>query len=74
MIVGQAEIVPPPGHGLRMALLAIALLIAAFIVKSLPIRAVRWVVIVVVLYTALTLLEAWRRELLSIHSRSTGAS
>lgn len=42
-----------------------ALLIAAYIVKSLPIHAVRWIVIAVVLYTALTLLDAGRRELSS---------
>ncbi|HVE79649.1 MAG TPA: sulfite exporter TauE/SafE family protein [Gemmatimonadaceae bacterium] len=40
-----------------------ALLIAAYAVKSLPVGAVRWVVIVVVLYTGLTLLDAGRREL-----------
>jgi uncharacterized membrane protein YfcA len=39
-----------------------ALLVAAYIVKSLPVEAVRWVVIVVVLYTALTLLRAGLRE------------
>ena len=35
-----------------------AVLIAAFIVKSLPLTAVRWLVVVVVLYTAVTLLRA----------------
>jgi len=39
-----------------------ALLIAALIVKSLPIGAVRWLVIVVVLYTSMTLLRAARLE------------
>ena len=39
-----------------------AVLIAAFIVKSLPLTAVRWLVIVVVLYTAATLLRAAMRE------------
>jgi uncharacterized membrane protein YfcA len=43
-----------------------ALLIAAYIVKSLPVEAVRWVVIVVVLYTALTLLRAGLREARSL--------
>ncbi|MEO6528796.1 MAG: TSUP family transporter [Gemmatimonadaceae bacterium] len=39
-----------------------AVLIAAFIVKSLPLSAVRWLVVVVVTYTAVTLLAAARRE------------
>jgi uncharacterized membrane protein YfcA len=38
-----------------------AVLIAAFIVKSLPLAAVRWLVVVVVLYTAMALLRAARR-------------
>jgi uncharacterized membrane protein YfcA len=42
-----------------------AVLIAAFIVKHLPIGAVRWLVVVVVLYTATALLRAARRESLS---------
>jgi uncharacterized membrane protein YfcA len=39
-----------------------AVLIAAFIVKSLPLTAVRWLVIAVVLYTATTILRAAMRE------------
>lgn len=39
-----------------------AVLIAAFIVKSLPLSAVRWLVVIVVTYTAITLLAAARRE------------
>ena len=39
-----------------------AVLIAAFIVKSLPLTAVRWLVVVVVLYAALGLLRAARRS------------
>jgi uncharacterized membrane protein YfcA len=39
-----------------------AVLIAAFVVKSLPLTAVRWLVVVVVIYTAITLLLAARRE------------
>lgn len=35
-----------------------AVFIAAFVVKSLPLTAVRWLVVVVVLYTAVTLLRA----------------
>jgi uncharacterized membrane protein YfcA len=38
-----------------------AVLVAAFIVRSLPLGAVRWLVIVVVLYTAVNLLRATRR-------------
>ena len=37
-------------------------LVAAFIVKSLPLTAVRWLVVVVVVYAAATLLRAARRE------------
>ena len=39
-----------------------AVLIAAFIVKSLPLTAVRWLVVVVVAYTAITLLRSARAE------------
>jgi uncharacterized membrane protein YfcA len=39
-----------------------AVLIAAFIVKSLPLTAVRWLVVVVVVYTAATLLRSARRD------------
>lgn len=39
-----------------------AVLIAAFIVKSLPVTAVRYLVIIVVLYTSVNLLRAARRE------------
>jgi uncharacterized membrane protein YfcA len=39
-----------------------AVLIAAFLVKSLPLTAVRWLVVIVVIYTAVTLLLAARRE------------
>lgn len=42
-----------------------ALLFAAYVVKSLPVTAVRWLVIAVVLYTALTLLRAGWKELAS---------
>lgn len=38
-----------------------AVFVAAFIVKSLPLTALRWLVVVVVLYTAVTLLMAARR-------------
>jgi uncharacterized membrane protein YfcA len=39
-----------------------AVLLAAFIVKSLPLTAVRWLVIAVVVYTAVNLLRAAMRE------------
>jgi len=39
-----------------------ALLIAAYLVKSLPLTAVRWVVLFVVLFTGMMLLQAGRRE------------
>jgi len=39
-----------------------AVLLAAFIVKSLPLSAVRWLVIVVVVYTATTMLLSARKE------------
>ncbi len=39
-----------------------AVFIAAFIVKSLPLTAVRWLVVVVVAYTAVTLLRSARTE------------
>ena len=39
-----------------------AVLVAAFLVKSLPLSAVRWLVVIVVTYTAATLLMAARRE------------
>ena len=39
-----------------------AVLIAAFIVKALPLSAVRWLVVIVVTYTAVTLLAAARHE------------
>ncbi len=39
-----------------------AVLVAALVVKSLPLEAVRWLVVVVVLYTALAMLRAARRR------------
>ena len=40
----------------------VAVLIAAFIVKSLPMDALRWVVIVVIIYTATVMLMAATRK------------
>jgi len=39
-----------------------AVLVAAFIVKTMPMYAVKWLVIVVVTYTAINLLRAAKRE------------
>jgi len=67
MPVASARFIRTGRYDLRAALgLAIGsipgVLLAAFIVKSLPLSAVRWLVIVVVLYTAATLLRAAMRE------------
>jgi len=40
----------------------VAVFIAAFIVKSLPLESLRWLVIVVILYTAILLLRAFKRS------------
>jgi uncharacterized membrane protein YfcA len=39
-----------------------AVLLAAYVVRSLPLSAVRWLVIVVVVYTAASLLRTAQRE------------
>ena len=61
MPVGSLRFIREQSYSLRAALgLAIGgipgVLLAAYIVKSLPLYAVRWLVIVVVLYTAITML------------------
>jgi uncharacterized membrane protein YfcA len=48
-----------------------AVLIAAFIVKSLPLNAVQWLVVVVVLYTSWSLLRAAQRERASVSAPAT---
>ncbi len=63
MPIGSLRFIRERSYGLRAALgLAIGgvpgVLLAAFIVKSMPIYAVRWLVIVVVVYTAVTMLRA----------------
>ncbi len=63
MPVGSLKFVKEKAYSLRAALgLAIGgipgVLIAAYIVKSMPLTYVRWLVIVVVLYTAVTMLYA----------------
>jgi len=67
MPVGSAKFVRKGSYNLRAAIgLAIggipAVLIAAYIVKSLPLYYVRWLVIVVVVYTALTMLRSAATE------------
>jgi uncharacterized membrane protein YfcA len=67
MPVGSLRFIRERSYGLRAALgLAIGgipgVLLAAFIVTSLPIYWVRWLVIVVVIYTSLTLLAAGLRD------------
>ena len=67
MPVASARFIKLDRYDVRAALgLAIgsipAVLLAALIVKSLNITAVRWLVIVVVVYTAIGLLRAARRE------------
>ena len=67
MPVGSLQFVRKNRYHLRAALgLAIggplAVLIAAFIVKSLPLLYVRWLVVGVVIYTASTMLRAAARE------------
>jgi uncharacterized membrane protein YfcA len=63
MPVGSIRFIRTSGYTLKQALgLAIGglpgVLIAAFLVKSLPLTAVRWLVVVVVLYTAAMLLRS----------------
>ncbi len=63
MPVGSVRFVRTEGYSLKQALgLAVGglpgVLIAAFLVKSLPLTAVRWLVVVVVLYTASMLLRS----------------
>jgi uncharacterized membrane protein YfcA len=67
MPVGSLRFIRERSYGLRAALgLAIGgipgVLLAAFIVTSLPIYWVRWLVIVVVIYTSLTMLAAGLRK------------
>jgi uncharacterized membrane protein YfcA len=67
MPVGSLRFIRERSYGLRAALgLALGgipgVLLAAFIVTSLPIYWVRWLVIVVVIYTSLTMLAAGLRD------------
>jgi uncharacterized membrane protein YfcA len=63
MPVGSARFIQKKSFNLRAAIgLALggipAVLIAAFIVKSLPLSAVRWLVVIVVVYTAVMMLRS----------------
>jgi len=67
MPIGSLRFIREQAYSLRNAIgLAIGgipgVLIAAYLVKSLPLFYVRWLVIVVVLYTAVTLLMSARRS------------
>ena len=68
MPVGSARFVRKNAYARRPALgLAIggvpAVLIAAYIVRELPLAAIRWLVVIVVVYTAITMLRsAWQRD------------
>ncbi len=67
MPVGSVKFVKTDRYSLRAALgLALggvpAVLIAAFLVKSLPLTAMRWLVVVVVLYAAVSMLRSAFRE------------
>jgi uncharacterized membrane protein YfcA len=67
MPVGSIRFIQKKGYALRAALgLALAgvpaVLLAAFVVRSLPLGAVRWLVVGVVLYTAAAMLRSARAE------------
>ncbi len=67
MPVGSLKFIREKGYSLRVALgLALGgipgVLLAAYIVKSLELKTVRWLVIVVVVYTAVTLLISGIKE------------
>jgi uncharacterized membrane protein YfcA len=71
MPVGSARFIRTRRYSLKSALgLTLGgipgVLLAAFLVKSLPLTAVRWLVVVVVVYTSATLLHSakseWRRS------------
>jgi len=49
-----------------------AVLIAAFLVKSLPLDVMKWLVVVVVVYTAYTLIQSARKEAAPAPVRATG--
>ncbi|MCC7194515.1 MAG: sulfite exporter TauE/SafE family protein [Gemmatimonadaceae bacterium] len=71
MPIASARFIRKRSYSLRSALgLTIGgvpgVLIAAFIVKSLPLTAVRWLVVAVVLYTAVSMLRAYRASSVTV--------
>jgi uncharacterized membrane protein YfcA len=75
MPVASVRFIAKESYKLRPALgLALggipAVLIAAFIVKSLPLTAVRWLVVVVVTYTALAMLRSAMTEPLAVRAEA----
>jgi uncharacterized membrane protein YfcA len=65
--IGQKRYAVGPSLGLTLGGTP-AVLIAAYVVKSLPMTALRWLVIGVVLYTAVTMLKSARAEAASTNS------
>ena len=59
--IGKRRYSPGPALGLTLGGLP-AVLVAAYLVKSLPLAAVRWLVIAVVLYTAVAMLRSARAD------------
>jgi len=78
MPVGSVQFMRKSSYDLRAAVgLAIGgipgVLIAAYIVRSLPLSAVRWLVVVVVVYTAIMLLRASRASAAAVPARTDAA-
>lgn len=79
MPVSSSQFVRKGAYNLRAAIgLAIggipAVLIAAYIVKSLPLDAVRWLVVLVVVYTAITMLRSAIKERQEAAAQESAAS
>ena len=79
MPIGSLRFVRSGAYNLKAAIgLAIggipAVLIAAYIVKSLPARVVAWLVVFVVLYAAITMLRAAARERVLLMKQAPGAA
>ena len=79
MPVGSLKFIRERAYAVRAALgLAIGgipgVLIAAYVVKSLPLRTVKWLVIVVVIYTAITMLYSAYAERLDVTETAAARS
>ena len=79
MPIGSLRFVRSGAYNLKAALgLAIggipAVLIAAYVVKSLPARVVAWLVVFVVLYAAITMLRAAAKEKVLLMKQAPGAA